>query len=408
MQPASHDFSIFERPYLLVAQLPYYQDESGSVWLNQLWHHDLVEHLNYLKDFTLCAPRLPKGEEPDLVRLVSPPDARVRIVPLPRQSTLGQGLRGVPRTAAALWRAIGDADVVHVTISGWPPLNWIANPVARLRRKRMLVVVENTWRRQVPRKSWVVKRVEELLESAIEVMARWSCNHADVALFTQAGFRDTLFTHGQGAAYVTPAVWVNQEDILDPATAEQLWARKLTEPVRLLLAGRLTAPKGVDVLLSALRMLDARGVAACVDIIGAGDRRDACIEAAAALGSVRLSVLDPVPYGAPFLKLLDRYHALLIPSLTDEQPRVLFDANARAVPAIASSTDGLRPYIEEGRTGWLLPPNVVQALAAAIERASASAPELRTMGMTALGAASAFTHRAMHQRRSSILREHFD
>src|SRR6266852_3214840 len=298
MEGASHDFAVFERPYLLVTARPYYQDESGSVWLDQLWHQDLVEHLSYVKDFTLCAPRLPKGEEPDLVRLEAPPDARLRVVPLPRQSRAGQFVRRLPRTAPALWRAIGDAAVVHLTVPSWPPLDWIANPIARLRHKRLIVVTESTCRDHVRRKSWAVKGVE----SAIETMARWSCNHADVALFTHAGFRDILFTHGQGAAYVTPAVWVNQEDILDPATAERLWARKLTEPVRLLLAGRLVVSKGVDVLLSALQTLDARGVSACVDIIGAGDRRDACLETAAALGSVRLSVLDPVPYGAPFLK----------------------------------------------------------------------------------------------------------
>lgn len=406
MPPPSHDFAVFERPYLLVSQHPYYQDDSGSAWLEQMWHHDLIEHLSYLKDFTLCAPRLPKGEEPNLVRLEAPLGVRLRIVPLHRQTPPGEALRGLLGTAATLWHEIGNADVVHTSIMGWPPLDWITNPVARLRRKRLLVVVENTWRRQSRRKNWMIKTVAGLHESATEVMARWSCNHADVALFTQPSFRDALFTHGQGAAYVTPAVWVNQEDILDPATAERLWARKLTEPVRLLLAGRLITAKGVDVLLSALQMLDARGVAARVDIIGEGDRRDACIEVAAALRSVRLSVLDPVPYGAPFLKLLEGYHALLIPSLTSEQPRVLFDANARAVPVIASSTDGLRPHVKEGRTGWLLPVGDVQALAAAIERASASAPELRTMGIAAVAAAPEFTHRAMHQRRSSILREH--
>lgn len=404
MQSAAHEFALLERPYLMVTFIPYYQDESGGVWLNQSWHHDLVEHLSYLRDFTLCAPRLPKTADPDLVRFDAPRGARLRIVPLPPQTSALRALWGLPRTAATLWRTIGDADVVHSSVIGWPyPLGWIANPVTVLRGKRLLLVVESSWRRSgADGKSWKVK----LFEAAIEAMARWSCNHADVALFTQPGYRDALFTRGRGAAYITPAVWINEGDILAPETAQQSWARKLREPVRLLFAGRLVAAKGIDVLLLALRTLDARGVKVCVDIIGAGDQRDTCIEAGVALTSVRLTVLDPVPYGAPFFELVERYHALLIPSLSDEQPRVLFDANSRAVPAIASDTDGLRPYVEEARSGWLLPPGDVQALAAAIERASASAPELCKMGMAALDATRAFTHRAMHQTRSSILREH--
>src|SRR5437763_3525524 len=55
-----------------------------------------------------------------------------------------------------------------------------------------------------------------------------------------------------------------------------------------------------------------------------------------------LRLLDPVPPGAPFLALVRRYHALLLPSLSDEQPRVVLDAASQAVPAIASDTDGLR------------------------------------------------------------------
>ncbi len=405
MQSASSDFVHLARPYLLVSFLPYYEDEAGAVWLDPSWHHDLIEHLSYLKDFTLCAPRLRKGAEPNLVRFEPPAGSRMRIVPLPPQTSLSRAVRALPKTVGALWRAVGSAEVVHSSVIGWPfPLGWITNPVAVLRRKRLLVIVEAPWLRSGPDgTSWKLK----LLDVASEAMARWSCNHADVAIFSHTAYRDTLFTHGRGAAYVTPAVWVNQADILDPASAQISWTRKLTEPIRLLFAGRLVAAKGIEVLLSALRMLDARGVGASVDVVGVGERRDACLQTRASLGSVRLDVLDPVPYGAPFLRLVDRYHALLIPSLSDEQPRVLFDANARAVPAIASNTDGLRPHIEHGKTGWLVPTGDPQSLAAAIEHASVSAPELSTMGMAALDAARAFTHRAMHRSRSAILQKHF-
>ena len=92
------------------------------------------------------------------------------------------------------------------------------------------------------------------------------------------------------------------------------WDRKLAEPVRLLFAGRLVTAKGVNTL-EALRILDGRGIRVRVDIIGEGGLRQSCEDSAAAFSSVQLSVLDPVPYGAPFFNLVRGYHALL-----DSQP----------------------------------------------------------------------------------------
>ena len=205
-----------------------------------------------------------------------------------------------------------------------------------------------------------------------------------------------------------PAVWVNDGDILDAGTAHSLWEAKVAEPIRFLFAGRLMVNKGVDVLLAALRSIDARGVEIRVDIIGSGERRQTCVTASTDLKTVRLSVLDPVPYGKPFFDLVQRYHMMLVPSLSDEQPRIVFDANAQAVPIIASDTDGLRPHVAHGRTGWLVPPGDAVALATAIERAVSSVADLRAMGMAALCAMGGITHRAMHRKRSRILQAHFD
>jgi glycosyltransferase involved in cell wall biosynthesis len=199
---------------------------------------------------------------------------------------------------------------------------------------------------------------------------------------------------------------VNDADVLGARAASLGWESKLREPVRLLFAGRLVAPKGVGTLLDALRALEARGVGAHVDFIGRGEDRDACLAAAAECRSVRISVLEPVPYGNEFFALVRRYHAVIVPSLSEEQPRIVFDANSQAVPVIASDTGGHRPYVEPGRTGWLVPVGDAAALAAAIERAIRSAPELRSMGLAALAEARGRTHQAMHRWRSRLIRDY--
>jgi glycosyltransferase involved in cell wall biosynthesis len=310
----------------------------------------------------------------------------------------------LPRTLAVLWRAIRRADIVHSSVIGWPfPLGWLANPIALLMGKILVIVVESSWLMEGPERADWRHRLLDMNPLRVR-LARWSCNHADLALFTQAGYRDTLCTTNAANAVVTPAVWVNEADILDDITAAATWASKIQGPARFLFAGRLVALKGIDVLLAALRSLEAQGSQVSVDIIGQGEARDACTRAAASFHSVRLSVLDPVPYGKPFFELVRRYHAVLVPSLSDEQPRIIFDASAQAVPVIASDTAGLRPYIDDGVTGWLAPQGDVAALAAAITRADRTISELREAGLAALRASRGLTHKAMHRRRSHLLK----
>ena len=396
--------AVIDRPYLLVTFIPCFLDDNDVIWLEQGWHHDLLEHLQYLKDFTLCAPKFRKGDQPNLVPVDVPEGVRFRYVDLPDQTSAFKALLGLPRTALVLWRAIGRTEIVHSSVIGWPyPLGWIANPFAVIRGKALVIVVESSWRSEPFQSQSLIRR---LWDTTKELAARWSCNHADVALFTQSFYRDSLYSGAPGRAYVTPAVWINEADILDEADALRDWDRKLAEPVRLLFAGRLVMGKGVGILLEALGILDGRGIRVRVDIIGEGSLRQSCEDSAAALSSVQLSVLDPLPYGAPFFNLVRGYHALLIPSLTDEQPRVVFDANAQAVPVIASDTPGLRPHVEEGRTGWLIDSGRPEILAAMVENAISDPQKLRSMGMASLAATRGYTHVAMHCTRSHILKKH--
>ncbi len=393
--------ALIDKPYLMVTFIPCFLDDNDTIWLEQGWHHDLVEHLKYLRDFTLCAPKSRKANQPNLCPIVVPEGVLFRFIELPDRSSAIRGLVGLPSTLLVLWRAIGQAEVVHSSVIGWPyPLGWIANPLAVLRRKALVIVVESSWRSET---RMLLGRAWNFVK---ESMARWSCRHAAVAFFTQPAYRDFLYSGTEGRGYVTPATWINEADILSDADARRSWDAKIASPVRMLFAGRMVAGKGVGVLLQALRMLDQRGVRTNVDVIGEGGLRQSCIDLAPQLSRARLTVLDPVPYGAPFFELVRGYHAVLVPSISDEQPRILFDANAQAVPVIASDTPGLRPHVEDGRTGWLMEQGKPEVLAAAIEMAMADPQKLRSMGMNALAATHGHTHVAMHCTRSHILQKH--
>jgi glycosyltransferase involved in cell wall biosynthesis len=397
---------VLKCPYLLIIPIPCYVDAAGKVWLERSWNHDLIEHLSYLKEFVLCAPKLTKGQEPDLVQFEIPMGAQFTFQFLPPQSSYLEALLNLPRTAVIVWRAIGRASIVHSGIIGWPyPLGWLANPLAKLRKKRLIIIVESNWLLSRQGRETLMQRFLDMAPLRTW-MAKWSCTRADLVLFTQPGYRETLAMNNLDRSYVTPAVWVNEANILKSELAAVIWEKKVLEPVHLLFAGRLTFAKGTDTLLTALNLLERQNVNIRIDVIGSGEDRNKLLGAAAQFRSVSLRVLEPIPYGQPFFDLLKGYHAVVIPSLTDEQPRIVFDANSQAVPVIASDTPGLQPHVDHGKTGYLISKGDHQALARAMFDANSNGHELQRLGLAALSAVQGITHKAMHKQRAELIYRH--
>lgn len=412
MEGGRPDFTIIKRPYLSVRNMPCFIDDKGRMLLERSWHHDLTQHLEYLTAFSLAVPlcRLPD----DIGNLIPIEDrlrARLKLVPLPAQTSRVRALLRLPATFLALWRAVGEAEIVQSGVVGWPyPLGWLASPIAALRRKKLLIIVESApWRAAVPVGSATSSRIGTLrrrLEASVyERLARFWCARSDLSFYTQPYYLREFHGSGKGPAYVAPAIWINAGDILDNVKARALWDAKLLEPVRFLFAGRLVEEKGVKILLATVDKLAAAGVRGEMHVIGEGPL---CEEVKAAQGtrSFELKYFEPVPYGTPFLEFLQTYHAIIVPSLSDEQPRIIFDAAARAVPVIASATNGLRPHIEDKRTGLLIRPGDVSALTNLLSSLAEDPSSLLAFAMETLSRVRSKTHRAMHAERSRIIALH--
>ncbi|HET7865640.1 MAG TPA: glycosyltransferase, partial [Burkholderiaceae bacterium] len=188
--------------------------------------------------------------------------------------------------------------------------------------------------------------------------------------------------------------------------AEKSWQDKLagTAPrLKLLFAGRVTAAKGVSTLLEAIQSLDAAGQAVDLHIIGHGDLIEACKETQKGLKHAQLEMIEPLSYGPEFFRFLRGYHAVVVPSITDEQPRIVYDAYSKGVPVIASNTDGLRDCVEDKVTGWLCRPNDAGDLARLLTQAASHPDQLAAMMPACLARARQMTHQQMHHKRLELL-----
>jgi glycosyltransferase involved in cell wall biosynthesis len=387
-------------PYLICVCAPSFIDEKGRRWTDDLWAKDLALHLDYIDDLTIAGPAIRKEPGEKDVCLDDPPFDRIKFVNLPDIRTYGQAIRGLTRLVSVLWGAVRRTRIVHTGYGGWPiSEGCLLIPMGRFQKKFTISNLESSFWRSGPGDS-IPKRIVGFI---LERLTRLSVRLANLRLFTSRAYLHQFLPEDAPRAFVLAATWVNEEWILPEDQAESAWDAR-TGPTRLMYAGRLITEKGVKVLLQAIEEAAAMDCEAEITFIGDGPLRDSCLRAAQTdHGKVSVRVLDPLPYGEPFLSLLKSQDALLVPSISDEQPRLPFDAFSQAVPVIGSSTGGIREIVEPDVTGRLVTPGDPRALAEALVWAGHSRPQLRTMGMTAREKVLGQTHRAMHKKRHQIL-----
>lgn len=394
--------------YLLCIQIKCYCDANGNKYLERLWYKDIKEHLEYLSNLTIACP-FQYGKPPaDAVLLDSDVSfSSISFVSLPSPQNFLEALIFLPLTITKFWQAIGRADIVHSFVGGWPiSWDWFITPIVKIRRKFYVIIVESaTWRLQPGTSANIKARVRAYI---YERIANYCINQTDLAIFTQKEYRQSLLTNPQKKGYIIHASWIDPENIISEAEAIKIWQQKLSSPtaaLRVIFAGRLISSKGVSVILEAMKILDSEKFFVMLDILGEGELLEECKQMSQVLQNVQLKILGTVPYGKQFFKLLQSYHAVIVPSISDEQPRIVYDAYSQAVPVIASNTSGINDCVQHERTGLLTQRNAPIALANLLKYSSQNLDRLEKMGRKSLKLARQMTHQQMHQKRWKILSE---
>jgi glycosyltransferase involved in cell wall biosynthesis len=145
---------------------------------------------------------------------------------------------------------------------------------------------------------------------------------------------------------------------------------------RVLFAGRVVAPKGVAVLISAARTVDAEFV-----VCGDGWRLQEMRRLAR-----RLRVDERVHFegwvsAEVLADRLAEASVVVMPSVWPEPFGLVgIEAAAAATPVVASSTGGIRDWLEHGVNGLLVEPGDAQALSAALNELLDDPERRRSMG----------------------------
>ncbi len=144
--------------------------------------------------------------------------------------------------------------------------------------------------------------------------------------------------------------------------------------------GRIVPIKRVDLLLSALALARRNGSKVQLAIAGDGETRHDLEEQARSLG-----IADSVHflgYRRDLVTIAAASDAVILSSDNEGTPVSLIEASAAARPGVATDVGGVREVVTD-RTGILVPPDDVEALASGMERLAGDPNLRKTMGARA-------------------------
>src|SRR5262249_2700581 len=150
---------------------------------------------------------------------------------------------------------------------------------------------------------------------------------------------------------------------------------------RVTVVANLRKLKGHDVLVEASVPILRRFPEARFEFIGEGPERDALEARAKALG-----VANAIAFAGRSDDVAARLAAadiFVLPSRTESFPNAVLEAMAAGLPIVASGVGGILELIENGRTGWLVPPDETAALADRVMHLMGNPVEGARMGAAA-------------------------
>lgn len=130
--------------------------------------------------------------------------------------------------------------------------------------------------------------------------------------------------------------------------------------------GRMVPEKGLPVLIKALPQLVGKFPRLLVLLAGDGPMRQELEAIAASEGiSAHINFLGARTDVAEILQAMDLF---VLPSLREGLPLVILEAMAAGIPVVATDVGGNRQAVVDGQTGFLVPSDNPDALAAAISQ----------------------------------------
>ncbi len=366
--------------YLLVTHIPIFTDGPIRL-LEQGWLRDVLLARDWLAEpfggrLALIAPWRPAT--PDAGTLV-PADATpgVEVVPAmdDRCRTREFWLRDRKEWSATVARYLPGAEVIHTAISDiYRPMQQLAFAAARRAGVTTVLVgpdrdLYEVSRRQLEHGPLPARLRLRLYLAAFDRVYRHELRQADLALLKEGAVHDRYARFAAHPRAFCHTMYSRDDVVGEAALGERLATLGSGRPLRLVYCGRLLHLKGLHVGLEVIQRARRDGARVEFDVVGSGEEEQALRKQAAALGlDGVVRFLGSFPYGPDLMRRLAGYDLLFYTPIEEDTPRMLYDAYAAGLPALATHIPFVAHRARADRAAVTFPVGDVAAGAEALLR----------------------------------------
>lgn len=397
--------------YVIVTPLPFALTPDQCYAVDGLWGWYLTAELAAFNNVCVFAP-LSVTFEPTIFSYIFPKNSSITFYPLPNFTNRFQFLIKLPKILYVLSRNIREEDLVHSVGAVYLPVGITANILCLLRRhkKRIFVLDED----YVTNVALTIKSEKDTRKKVAYIMIRplydfiiRFCIATSPLTFVIGA---ALYKNYEKCGNVKKihASWVRESNVLAPKQIEE----KLKNAgegghCKILFAGRLIHIKGPLIAIKTVKVLKQRDVPVTLDIYGRGALLKE-LEDFVTLNDLSdiVSFKDLLRYDA-FYRILRQYDVIIVPNVSGEQPRIIFDAMANGVAVVGSKIDSFMDIISDGDNGLLCTAGDPESFAFAIESLFTNTPLLARVLYGGIETAKENTVESMSTKRKQIIESVF-
>jgi len=328
--------------YVLFIRIPIYVNNE-KFYCDQLWEKDLRLHLSYIEHFSLCCPVVNTNSIENLVD-ISDLDIK-NIYTLNEDKNKLSALINMPQHFYRVAQALRSSDIAHSDGSSWPfPLSLYLLLLRPFIRFKWVVVIEATfWMLRQDEKVTIRKYINHHFHT---ILMRLCVKYADAKIFVQSFYKEYFLLDDTNHKYmINNASWVDQDIVIEEEELnKKLGKVNFDSEIKIIFPVRLEELKGVYILFDAIEILAHKtNHKFHITMMGEGTLKQECIDfCEKSYGDVTVEYKIPVSYGKPFFDFLRNFDILLVTNLTEEQPRIIFDAFSQGLAIVASATSGVK------------------------------------------------------------------
>lgn len=391
---------MIENSYILFTRIPLTKTGSGRIYCDPLWEKDLKIHLEYIDNFSICCP-IEYSEDTNKKKDIT--DLGIKcFFPLKPDHGIASAIKNFFPNLLSVTRACKKAEIVHSGGAGWSfPLSFYLYFLKPFYSFKWIMLIESSF--------WMLtstdkKTPRKLISNFIYKTLLARCiKTANARIFTQSFYRNYFLGSETDRTLINAASWIDDKSILPAQAVKERYNTKTDRKLRIIFPSRLTADKGIFVVLDAIRKLDVLKNEVHITLIGEGILEQDCRNFVNEYhGNADVSFQDPVAYGEPFFSALSKYDFVLVPTINQEQPRIVFDAFSQGVPVIGSDTSGIRDITNDSNAIFFKCGDS-SSLAKTIASLIPNHRRSLEMGLAGLEYATGKTHRQMHRDREQFL-----